>query len=434
MKIAVIGSGYVGLVSGTCFSDMGHEVICVDNNVKKISDLNLGIVPIYEPGLEELILKNHHNGRLKFTTDLPDILKEVEMVIIAVGTPTDSTTLKVDLSYINNVALQIKQSLSNNLTVIIKSTVPVGTCQKISHLLNEDSEYKCKVISNPEFLREGHAINDFMNPDRIVIGSIEPIEKEIENLYNNHIQRQIPILFTNYETAELIKYASNTALACKVALINEVANICERVGGDINQVVYGVGLDNRIGNKFLSPGPGFGGSCFPKDVKALIQIADETGVEGNLIKAITISNEQHKVSIVKNIIKFCGNSVTDKVITILGLTYKANTDDVRSSPAIDIINLLLAHGAIIKAYDPQGASGAKKVWPKDVTFTEDLYSALEDSSLAVILTEWEQFRSINYKKLKQLMINPIIYDLRNVIDKAQLESEIKLYKLGYSNA
>ncbi len=430
MKIAVVGTGYVGLVSGVCFADVGHEVICVDNNLEKIASLSKGNVPIFEPGLDQIVSKNFSNGRLKFTVDLPNAIKSVDIVIIAVGTPTDYKTQKVDLSYVDEVVTQIKKSLTHDILVIVKSTVPIGTCNKLSETLNNNGSYSCKVISNPEFLREGHAIDDFMNPDRIVIGCNTDVKSMISQLYQDHIKRQKPILFTSYETAELIKYTSNTALAAKVALINEIANISEKLGGDINQVVYGVGLDSRIGSKFLSPGPGFGGSCFPKDVTALAQIAADADCDSNLINAIIRSNETHKSTIASNIIKFCDEFVTGKVISILGLTYKANTDDVRSSPAIDIINLLLAHGAIVQAYDPEGIDGAEKIWGDKVIFCSDLYKALEGSNLAVILTEWDQFKDIDYPRLKKLMAVPAIYDLRNVIDKNRLDSGIKLYKLG----
>ncbi len=434
MKVVVVGSGYVGLVSGACFAEVGHEVICVDNNINKIEQLNNGYVPIFEPGLERLIKKNKATGHLKFSSDLAISIKTAEVVIIAVGTPTDDITSKVDLSFIDYAVLQINDLAQHDLLVIVKSTVPVGTCQKISQKLKQVNKFHCKVVSNPEFLREGQAIIDFMNPDRIVIGCNENAETEIAQLYQEHISRGKQIIFTGYETAELIKYASNTALAVKVALINEIASICEKVGGDINQVVHGVGLDSRIGNKFLLPGPGFGGSCFPKDVKALVSIAAEAGFDGQLIKSVITSNNAHKSSIVNNILKYLNGSVTGKVISILGLTYKANTDDVRCSPSIDIINMLLAHGAIIQAYDPEGIAGARKILDKQVIFAGDIYQVLNESSLAVIVTEWDQFRNIDYKRLKQCMVNSVIYDLRNVIDKNKLDTGIKLYKLGCASA
>lgn len=430
MKIAVIGSGYVGLVSGACFADVGHEVICVDNDFKKIDGLNKGNVPIFEPGLNQIISRNFSKGRLKFTTDLSNALSSVDFVIIAVGTPTNHQAQKVDLSFVEEAVSQIKNSLTHDIIVIVKSTVPIGTCGKLNELLNKNSNYNCRVVSNPEFLREGHAIDDFMNPDRIVIGCDSDVESMLLQLYNDHVKRQKKILFTNFETAELIKYTSNTALAAKVALINEIANISEKLGADINQVVYGVGLDSRIGNRFLSPGPGFGGSCFPKDIAALVQIAEEADCNNNLISAITRSNDAHKLLISNNIIRFCNEFAAGKIVSILGLTYKANTDDVRSSPSIDIINFLLDHGAIVQAYDPEGIDGAEKIWKDKVIFCSDLYKALENSNLAVILTEWDQFKNIDYYRLKKLMAVPAIYDLRNMIDKNKLDSEIKLYKLG----
>jgi UDPglucose 6-dehydrogenase len=430
MKIAVIGSGYVGLVSGACFADVGHEVICVDNDFKKIDGLNKGNVPIFEPGLNQIISRNFSKGRLKFTTDLSNALSSVDFVIIAVGTPTNHQAQKVDLSFVEEAVSQIKNSLTHDIIVIVKSTVPIGTCGKLNELLNKNSNYNCRVVSNPEFLREGHAIDDFMNPDRIVIGCDSDVESMLLQLYNDYVKRQKKILFTNFETAELIKYTSNTALAAKVALINEIANISEKLGADINQVVYGVGLDSRIGNRFLSPGPGFGGSCFPKDIAALVQIAEEADCNNNLISAITRSNDAHKLLISNNIIRFCNEFAASKIVSILGLTYKANTDDVRSSPSIDIINFLLDHGAIVQAYDPEGIDGAEKIWKDKVIFCSDLYKALENSNLAVILTEWDQFKNIDYYRLKKLMAVPAIYDLRNMIDKNKLDSEIKLYKLG----
>jgi UDPglucose 6-dehydrogenase len=430
MKIAVIGAGYVGLVSGACFAEVGHEVICVDNDLEKIVGLSKGKVPIFEPGLDQIVSRNFSKGNLKFTTDLSDAISSVDIVIIAVGTPTNQQTQKVDLSYVEEVASKIKESLTRDIIVIVKSTVPIGTCNKLSETLNKNSSYSCNVVSNPEFLREGHAIDDFMNPDRIVIGCNSGVKSMILQLYDDHIKRQKPILFTGYETAELIKYTSNTALAMKVALINEIANISEKLGADINQVAYGVGLDSRIGSRFLSPGPGFGGSCFPKDLAALVQIAKDTDCNNHLISAITHSNNAHKSLIASNILRFCDTLATGKVISILGITYKANTDDVRSSPSIDIINFLLDHGAIVQAYDPEGINGAEKIWKNKVVFCDDLYKALENSNLAVILTEWDQFKDIDYRRLKKLMAVPGIYDLRDMIDKNKLDSGIKLYKLG----
>lgn len=429
MKIVVIGTGYVGLVSGTCFAEIGHEVICVDYDLVKINGLIDGVMPIYEPGLEEMVVRNFARGNLKFSSNIAEAIKDAEIVIIAVGTPTNSITGKVDLSYINAAAEAIKANLGGDVIVIMKSTVPVGTCAGLSLLLNTDSKYICRMVSNPEFLREGHAIDDFLNPERIVIGSDSEVEGEIRQLYADHLKRNIPILFGNFPTAELIKYAANTALAAKVALMNEIACISERVGADITKIVEGVGLDSRIGNKFLSPGPGFGGSCFPKDTKALLQIAEEVDFEGYLIRAITKSNENHMTNIVSNISKICGD-LSGKIITILGVTYKANTDDVRSSPAINIINHLLEMGAVINIYDPEGMSGAKNIWGAKINYCKDPYAAAKNSNLAVILTEWVQFKEIDYKKLSEEMLEPKIYDLRNVIDIKEPPKGIKLYKLG----
>lgn len=429
MKIAVIGTGYVGLVSGTCFAEMGHVVTCVDYDKSKIDGLNNGIMPIYEPGLDKMVGENTSRTRLFFTSDIKQALLDADVAIIAVGTPTNPRTNKVDISYIDSAATAIKENIAKDIIVIMKSTVPVGTCARLNKLLNENSLFHCRIVSNPEFLREGHAIEDFLFPERVVIGSQEQVEEEIRKLYAYHIERNVPILFGNFETAELIKYAANNALAAKVALMNEIACISERVGGDINQIIYGVGLDSRIGNKFIYPGPGFGGSCFPKDTKALLQIAEEVDFEGYLIKAITQSNENHKQTIVKNIDSIFQYNLTGKRIAIWGVTYKANTDDIRSSPVIEIINFLLKKGVHLTVYDPQGLESAKLLWGDQLEYVEDMYQAIYGADLLLIATDWQEFKDADFGKLISMNI-PQIYDLRNVVEAKNLPEHIKLYKLG----
>lgn len=428
MKIAVIGTGYVGLVSGVCFAHDGHEVTCVDNDANKIASLLKSIAPIYEPGLEQLLQECQRKGHLDFTTDLSQALDGADIAIIAVGTPTNPHTDKVDMSYVETVAAQIKQVVKKDIIVIMKSTVPVGTCSKLQQFF-ADASHHCQVISNPEFLREGHAIEDFMNPERIVIGSDRSVEDVTNLLYAQHIKRQIPILYSNYPTAELIKYASNVALSAKIALINEIATLCEKVGGNITELVHAVGMDSRIGNKFLNPGPGFGGSCFPKDTKALLQVANDSGFDATLLKAITISNHQQINQIVTNAKRLVAEQ--DKIIAILGVTYKANTDDVRSSPAIAIIDQLLSDGYKIKIYDPKGLEGAREIWQDQIDYCDTMEHAVEGASLALVLTEWEEFKQLNFDQLIKIMSSPTIYDTRNIVDFTAAPRSLSYYRLGH---
>ena len=414
MKISVIGCGYVGLVSGFCFADSGHKVTCIDNSDKKIELLKDNKVPIYEPGLKELLLKNLENNNLNFELNINENIKDSEIVLIAVGTPTGENG-DADLTFVHQCAREISEFISPNTQIIIKSTVPVGTCDEVEDIIKENclhSEFS--VISNPEFLREGNAINDFINPDRIVIGTDDQTSREIMiNLYKNIINED-KILFTSRRSSELIKYASNSMLAMRIIFINEIADLCEKIGTNVTDIAKGIGLDKRIGPHFLEPGPGFGGSCFPKDARALIESGKKYGAPQTLLESVILGNENRKKNISKKILDKLDKQ-SENEIGILGVTFKAETDDMRESPSLVIIPDLQENGMNISVYDPEGEKEASKIL-KDVNWKKSAYEAAENVDCLVILTDWEEFKNLDLDKLKNSMKRPLIYDFRNIFD------------------
>ncbi len=415
MNICVVGVGYVGLVTGACFSEFGLRVSCVAKDESKINQLNQGKVPIYEPGLSELVSKNLNEGRLSFTTDIKESVRNALVVLIAVGTPSDREG-SADLRYVEEVAKSIGQTMNGYKVVVTKSTVPVGTGRLIESIIKENQTEPCAfdVASNPEFLREGSAIEDFMRPNRIVIGAeSEQAVAILEDLYNPLYLIETPFVITDIATAEMIKYASNAFLATKVSFINEMATICEKVGADVHQVARGMGLDKRIGPKFLHPGPGFGGSCFPKDTKAVSQIARQHGYGFEIVDAVIKVNDERPGIMVEKIVSAVGGDLKGATIGILGLTFKPNTDDMRDSPTIPIIMGLQEKGAKIQAYDPAGMAQAK-AYLRDVDYKEDLYEVGEGADALVIATEWNQFRIIDWDRMKNLLKQLIVVDLRNI--------------------
>jgi UDPglucose 6-dehydrogenase len=415
MRITMVGTGYVGLVSGACFADFGHQVICVDKNAEKIAALKRGEIPIFEPDLDRLVETNARAGRLSFTTDLADPVSHSDAVFIAVGTPSRRGDGHADLSYVYAAAREIAASLRDFTVVITKSTVPVGTGDEVERLIREaNPDADVVVASNPEFLREGAAIRDFKHPDRIVAGTDdERARKTIAEIYRPLYLNQAPVMFTGRRTAELIKYAANAFLATKITFINEIADLAEKVGADVQEVARGIGLDNRIGTKFLHAGPGFGGSCFPKDTRALIKTAQDYEAPIRIVEAVLAVNENRKRAMARKVASVLGGSLRGKTIALLGLTFKPNTDDMRESPSIPLITALQDLGANIRAYDPEGIEQARSEL-SDVTYCDGPYSCAEGADALVIVTEWEQFRALDLEGLKQKMANPAIVDLRNV--------------------
>ncbi len=415
MRVAMIGTGYVGLVSGACFSDFGHDVICVDKDQSKIDTLKSGGIPIYEPGLDALVADNVKAGRLSFTTNLAEAVPGADAVFIAVGTPSRRGDGYADLSYVFAAAEEVANSLSGYTVIVNKSTVPVGTGQRVHEIVKKtrpDAEFD--VASNPEFLREGSAIDDFMRPDRVVVGTeSEQARVVMRELYRPLYLRETTILFTTRETSELIKYAANAFLATKITFINEMADLCEQVGADIKDVSKGIGLDGRIGRKFLHAGPGFGGSCFPKDTLALVRTAREAGAPSRIVESVIDVNDQRKKRMAQKIIGACGGSVQDKTIGVLGLTFKPNTDDMREAPSLDIIPILQNGGAKIRAFDPEGMKEAGKFF-SNVDFCQDAYDTMRECDAVTILTEWNEFRALDLARMKQLMRTPLLIDLRNI--------------------
>jgi UDPglucose 6-dehydrogenase len=418
-KIAVIGTGYVGLVSGTCFADSGNQVTCCDIDQLKINELVQGIMPIYEPGLKELVQKNVRKGTLNFSANISQEIQEAEVILIAVGTPMTSSG-KADLTYVKQVAKSIGENLNGYKVIVTKSTVPVGTGKLIESVIEKYSiaNHPFDVVSNPEFLREGTAIKDTMNMERAVIGTTS--EKAFQIIEEMHQPFTSNIVKTSLETAEIIKYAANAFLATKISFINDIANICERVGADVTKVSEGIGLDSRIGNKFLQAGVGFGGSCFPKDTAALLHIAEDSGYDFKLIKAVIETNEGQRVQLVKKLIQALG-SLHGKTISVLGLAFKPDTDDIRSSPALDIIPYLSEQGAIVKAYDPIAIVEAKKQIGYQCTYTEDIYEAINDTDACLILTDWKDVKSLDLPLVKQVMKQPLIVDGRNLFDLERMK-------------
>ena len=430
MRIAMIGTGYVGLVSGACFSEFGTTVTCVDTSADKIAQLRQGRMPIFEPGLEALVGNNVRAGRLAFTTELGDALPGAAAAFIAVGTPSRRGDGHADLSYVFAAATEIARALTGYMVIVTKSTVPVGTGRKVAEtILRARPDLKLgvdfDVVSNPEFLREGSAIEDFMRPDRVVIGTREdaPAARDVmRQLYQPLSLMEAPILFTGLETAELVKYAANTFLATKITFINEIADLCEKVGADVQDVAKGIGLDRRIGAKFLHAGPGYGGSCFPKDCVALVQTARDHGAPMSIIETVVAVNERRKHDMAARIIAACGGSVAGKRVALLGLTFKPNTDDMRDSASLAIVPALIAAGAEIRAFDPEGMDEAKKLLPA-IDFATGTYEALERADAAVLLTEWNQFRSLDWVEVRRRMRGRVLVDLRNVYSAARLAHE-----------
>ncbi|WP_342362676.1 UDP-glucose/GDP-mannose dehydrogenase family protein [Terrarubrum flagellatum] len=415
MRVTMIGSGYVGLVSGACFADFGHVVTCVDVNQAKIDALMAGEIPIFEPGLDDLVETNVRRKRLSFTTDLTESMSQTDAVFIAVGTPSRRGDGHADLSYVYAAAREIAPLIKRFTVIVTKSTVPVGTGDEVERIIKEtnpDADFA--VVSNPEFLREGAAINDFKRPDRIVIGTTEPRAKEVmTELYRPLFLNPAPILFTSRRTSELIKYAANAFLAVKITFINEMADLCEAVGADVQEVSRGIGLDNRIGSKFLHAGPGYGGSCFPKDTLALIKTAQDNNAPTRIVETVAAVNDQRKRAMARKVIAACNGEVRGKTIAVLGLTFKPNTDDMRDAPSLSIITALQDAGAKVVGYDPEGVEAAKTLMP-DVSYAPDAYSCVKGANAVVIVTEWDEFRALDLDRVKEEMKEPVIVDLRNI--------------------
>ncbi len=433
VRIAMIGGGYVGLVSAACFADFGVEVAVVETDPAKLSALQAGRIPIYEPGLDRLVAENAAAGRLRFGGDLRDAVQGAEAVFIAVGTPSRRGDGHADLTYVHAAAEQVAHALTDYAVIITKSTVPVGTGRRIGEIVRAarpDLEFD--IASNPEFLREGSAIGDFMRPDRVVIGTASDRAREVlRRLYRPLYLIETPIVFTAIETAELIKYAANSFLAMKVTFINEMADLCERVGADVHDVARGIGLDGRIGRKFLHPGPGFGGSCFPKDTLALMRIAQDAGAPSRLVENVVAVNEARMAGMADRVIAACGGSVRDKVIAVLGLTFKPETDDMRDSAAVPIIRRLVAEGAAIRAFDPAGMEQARPLLPDEVIYCADAPEAMRGADAVVLVTEWNDFRALSPAALQGAMRGRVVVDLRNVYDPvAMRQAGISYHSIG----
>jgi UDPglucose 6-dehydrogenase len=432
MRIGMVGVGYVGLVSGACFSEFGVDVVCIDKDAAKIDRLRDGEMPIFEPGLDNLVAKNVAAGRLSFTTDLDQAVAGADAVFIAVGTPSRRGDGHADLSYVYQAAEEIAGAMDHYTVVVTKSTVPVGTGREVSRIIartRPDAEFD--VASNPEFLREGAAINDFMRPDRVVIGADSDRAAEIlREIYRPLYLLETPMMFTTLETAELTKYAANTFLATKITFINEIADLCEKVGADIQDVARGIGLDGRIGGKFLHAGPGYGGSCFPKDTLALVRTARDAGSPITIVESVVAVNDARKGRMAGKIIAACGGSVADKTIAVLGVTFKPNTDDMRDSPSLDIIPALQKAGATVRAFDPQGKSEAEKMLD-GVTWCDDAYGAMENADCLTILTEWNEFRALDLKRAKELLKRAVMVDLRNIYKPQEMRAAgFDYYSIG----
>jgi UDPglucose 6-dehydrogenase len=415
MRIAMVGSGYVGLVSGACFADFGHQVVCVDKDPARIDALNGGLMPIFEPGLEDLVAGNVRKGRLTFTTELGPAVREADAVFIAVGTPSRRGTGHADLTYVHEASHAIAAALDGFTVVVTKSTVPVGTGDAVERILREARpDCDVAVVSNPEFLREGAAIQDFKHPDRIVIGiEDERARGVMAEIYRPLYLNQAPILFTGRRTAELVKYAANAFLATKITFINEMADLCERVGADVQDVARGMGLDNRIGAKFLHAGPGYGGSCFPKDTLALVRTAREADAPVRIVEAVVAVNDERKVAMTRKVIDACGGEVRGKTIAVLGVTFKPNTDDMRDAPSLVVIPGLQAAGAVIRVHDPEGAHQARALL-EGVEFVDEPYACVAGADAVLLLTEWEAFRALDLPRVKELVKRALFIDLRNV--------------------
>lgn len=427
MKIAVVGTGYVGLVTGTCFAEVGIEVTCIDIDEKKIEGLKKGIMPIYEPGLETMVTKNYEKGRLNFSTNLAESIQNCEAAFIAVGTPPGEDG-SADLQYVLAVATEIGEHMNDYMVVVTKSTVPVGTAQKVksavqSALDRRGSSLEFDIASNPEFLKEGAAIQDFLKPDRIVVGvESERAEGTMKKLYKPFLLNGHPTIFMDVPSAEMTKYAANSMLATKISFMNDIANLCEIMGANVNMVRKGIGTDNRIGNKFIYPGVGYGGSCFPKDVKALIKTAEENGYSMSVLKAVEDVNERQKSVMVNKVESHFGKDLTGLTFAVWGLSFKPKTDDMREAPSVVIINSLLQAGAKVKAYDPIAIEEAKHDLKDTITYSKDGYDALIDADALLLVTEWPEFRIPNFEVMERLMNQKVVFDGRNIYDKSELNS------------
>ena len=429
MNVAMIGTGYVGLVSGTCFSEFGADVTCIDIDPSKIEKLNSGAIPIYEPGLEALVQKNAASGRLKFTTEFAEAVGNADLVFIAVGTPSRRGDGFADLTYVYEAAKEVAKHLKGYTVIVDKSTVPVGTARNVKRIVTEQNpDADFDMASNPEFLREGAAIADFTRPDRVVIGvETERAEASLRELYRPLNLIETPILATDLESAELIKYAANAFLATKISFINEMSGLCEAVGADVQAVAKGMGMDGRIGNKFLHAGPGYGGSCFPKDTQALVRIAQENESPCRIVEAVIEVNAGQKARMIKKIRDALNNDVAGKKIAVLGLTFKPETDDMRDAPSLSILPALVEKGAIIQAHDPQGMEEAKSHLPTEVQYFNEPYEAIKDADALVILTEWNMYRGLHLTQVKELMNGDQFIDLRNIYNRDQVEEKGFVY-------
>ena len=428
MRIAMIGTGYVGLVSGACLADFGHIVTCVDNDSGKISALQQGEIPIFEPGLADLVAKNVRERRLSFTTDLSTPVDAAEAIFIAVGTPSRRGDGHADLTYVFQAARDIAAAVDGYKVIATKSTVPVGTGDEVARIIAEARpQLSFSVVSNPEFLREGAAISDFKRPDRIVIGAEDDrARKLMTDVYRPLYLNQAPMLFTDRRTAELIKYAANAFLATKITFINEIADLCERTGADVQDVARGIGLDNRIGAKFLNAGPGFGGSCFPKDIVALMKTGHDFGVPSRIVETVIAVNDQRKRAMARKVIDVCGGTVRGRTIAVLGLTFKPNTDDMRDAPSIAVITALQDAGAKVRAYDPAGMKQAKSLLD-NVEYSSDPYACADGADALVILTEWDEFRALDVDRVRAKLKNPILVDLRNIYRPEEMARQAFTY-------
>ena len=421
MRIAMIGSGYVGLVSGACFAQFGHDIICIDKEEGKIARLRKGEMPIYEPGLDKLVADNVKAGRLAFSTKLNDAVGNADAVFIAVGTPTRRGDGHADLTYVYAAAAEVADAIRGYTVVVTKSTVPVGTGREVARIIRETQpSAEFDVCSNPEFLREGAAIEDFMKPDRVVIGVESQRARDVmAQVYRPLNLIQTPMVFTNIETAEVTKYAGNAFLATKITFINEIADLCEKVGADVHDVARGIGLDGRIGRKFLHPGPGFGGSCFPKDTLALAYTAREVNAPQTIVEQVIEVNNARKKRMAAKVIDFCGGSVRGQTVAILGVTFKPNTDDIRDSPSLVIVPALQAEGATVRVYDPEGMPSAAQALP-EVVWCDDAYGATDGADAMIVLTEWNQFRGLDLERIRSLLARPIVVDLRNIYEPGDM--------------
>ncbi len=431
MKVTVIGTGYVGLVAGACFADMGNDVICIDNNKEKIKQLENGIIPIYEPGLDELVKSNVLDNRLKFSTDIDFAVKNSQVCFIAVGTPQGEDG-SADLQYVMAVAESIAKSMNEYKVIVDKSTVPVGTAEKVTEIIKKNTNYDFDVVSNPEFLKQGNAVDDFLYPDRVVIGSnSERATQIMQELYSPFFRTGNRIVVMDVKSAEMTKYAANSFLATKISFMNEIANLCEKVGANAEMVRVGMSTDSRIGNKFLFPGLGYGGSCFPKDVKALIKTGNEYGINMSIIKCADDANKKQRKLFIEKITEKFGNNLSGKTFAVWGLAFKPKTNDMREAPAITIINALLEMGAKIKACDPKAVESAKFIFGNKIEYYEKSYDTLEDVDAMLLLTEWNEFRRPDFERMKSLMKTPVIFDGRNQYDSNRMtEKGFEYYCIG----